>query len=99
MKAGTFVSEVSKYRKHSKQSVSFPLPAFSSERSYKESSTLHPEICEHTCILFVASVSLTTNQLRGRVTQVGSMSVIIGGRMVKKDAVLVEWSSASQVPA
>jgi hypothetical protein len=43
MKACTFVSEVSNYRKHSKQSVSFHLPAFSSERSYEESLTSHSE--------------------------------------------------------
>jgi hypothetical protein len=58
-----------------------------------------PENCEHTCIPFVASVSLTTNQLRGRVTLVESKSVIIGGGTVKEEAVQVELSSASQAPA
>jgi hypothetical protein len=41
MMAGTFVPEVSNDRKRSKQSVSFHLPTFSSERSYEESSTSH----------------------------------------------------------
>jgi hypothetical protein len=63
------------------------LPAFRSARSYEESLTSHSEVREHTCIPFVASVSLTTNQLRGRATQVGLMSVVIDCRTVKKEVV------------